>query len=233
LCFSPEGKYLATGLFDGGISVSLSFPLTSYTHLLQIWEIKTKYVRNAFKRHTDCIRSLDFSPNGRLLVAASQDNTVQLWDMRYGAAKSLAEDFPTFIDRPYYWSAVFSPNGRYVAASHRDGIVRIWDVRTGQLIRRLKADIDAVFGIAFMPDGKGLVSGGMEGILRYWDISSLYTTRASQMANDLHGHVPGMEDHPQPEREFIGHTVRLSISSLLLFMQLSSSEYCPLPCHLA
>jgi WD40 repeat protein len=132
--------------------------------------------------------------------------------MRYGAAKSLAEDIPTFIDRPYYWSAVFSPNGRYVAASHRDGIVRIWDVRTGQLIRRFKADIGAVSGIAFMPDGKGLVSGGAEGILRYWDISSLYTTRASQMANDLPGHVPGMEDHPEPERAFVGHTVRLSIS---------------------
>jgi hypothetical protein len=137
--------------------------------------------------------------------------------MRYGAAKSLAEDIPTFIDRPYYLSAVFSPNGRYVGASHRDGIIRIWDVRTGQLIRRFKADIHAVYGIAFMPDGKGLVSGGAEGILRYWDISSLYTTRASQMANDLHGHVP-VED--QPHREGLGHTVRLSISFLLLVMRL-------------
>jgi WD40 repeat protein len=132
--------------------------------------------------------------------------------MRYGAAKSLAEDFPTYIDRPLYLSVVFSPNGRYVGASHRDGIVRIWDARTGQLIRRFKADISAVYGIAFMPDGKGLVSGGRKGILKYWAISSLYTTPASQMANDLHGHVPAMEDHPEPERAFLGHTVRLSIS---------------------
>jgi hypothetical protein len=136
--------------------------------------------------------------------------------MRYGAAKSLAEDIPTFIDIPYYSSAVFSPNGRYVGASHRDGIIRIWDVRTGRLIRRFKADIDALYGIAFMPHGNGLVSGGWEGILKYWDISSLYTTQASQMASDLYGHVPGIEGHPQPERSFFEHTVRLSISSLSL-----------------
>src|SRR5260221_14499534 len=103
---------------------------------LQIWEINTKYVRNAFKGHTYFITTLDFSPNGRLLVSASGGNTVRLWNMHDGATKFLTDENATILD-DYYYSAVFSPNGRYVAASHSDGMVRIWDVYTGQLTRRM------------------------------------------------------------------------------------------------
>src|SRR5258708_39743523 len=112
-------------------------------NFLQIWEINTKYVRNAFKGHTRFITAIDFSPNGRLLVSASADNTVRLWNMHDGATKFLSDESTTFLDGPFsgYHSAVFSPNGRYVAASHTDKMVRIWDVYTGQLTRGMKAHV--------------------------------------------------------------------------------------------
>jgi WD40 repeat protein len=76
---------------------------------LQIWEINTKYVRNALKGHTRCVYSLDFSPNGRLLVSASDDNTVRLWNIRDGATKLLNEENPTFLDDPGYRFRCFQP----------------------------------------------------------------------------------------------------------------------------
>ena len=174
---------------------------------LQIWELNTKYIRNAFKGHTRHIFSVNFSPNGRLLVSASDDNTVRLWNMHDGATKLLTDENPTFLDGPCYPSAVFSPDGRYVAASHRDGIVRIWDVCTSQLTRRMKAHAGWASYVAFMPDGKGLVSGSWDHKLRYWDVSSLDSTRFGTRSQTTRT-SSGMEEQTwRPEREFVGHEV--------------------------
>jgi len=96
----------------------------SSLHLvLQIWEIKTKRVRNAFKGFA---HSLDFSlsPNGRLLYPL---RNVQLWNKCYGSAKILTDASHDVLS---LW-AVFSPDGVYVAAFYFDGLVRGY-VRTGQ-----------------------------------------------------------------------------------------------------
>ena len=172
-----------------------SFLFSSFVDLvLQVWKINTKYIRNAFKVHTGSqwVLSLNFSPNGRLLISASPDNTLRLWNMRDGAAKVLTDDDPTFIDEPCFTSAAFSPDSRTVAASHRDGMVRIWVVCTGQLIRKVMAHVNWAWGLAFMPDGKGLVSGGGDDIMRYWDNNSLDTQFGAQM---------------RPQRKFLGHKV--------------------------
>ena len=174
---------------------------------LQIWEINTKYVRNAFKGHARHIFSLNFSLNGRLLVSTSDDNTVRLWNMHDGATKLLTYENPIFLDDSCYPSAVFSPDGRYVAASHSDGMVRIWDVYTCQLMRRMKVHADWVSCVAFMPDGKGLVCGGFDQKLKYWDVSSLDSTRFGTRSQTTRI-SSGMEEQTwMPEREFVGHEV--------------------------
>ena len=200
-------------------------PSLSSPHMfifLQIWEINTKYVRNAFKGHTHSIYTLDFSPNGRLLVSASDDNTIRLWNMHDGATKLLTEENPTFLDGPCYYSALFSPNGRYVAASHRDGMVRIWDVYTSQLTRRMKAHASWASYFAYTPDGKGLVSGGWDHKLRYWDVSSLDSTRFGTRSRTIRTSLRMDEQTWMPEREFVGHEVSWFI---MIFMYSNGSPF--------
>jgi hypothetical protein len=230
LCFSHDGKYLATSSWDRVIFVSLlSKDCRRLLISSKVWEINTKYVRNAFKGHTRRIVSLNFSPNDRLLLSASYDNSVRLWNTHDGTAKFLTEDNPTYLDDPCYSSAVFSPDGTYVAASHHDGVVRLWGVRTGQLIGRVKAHMNWAYDVSFMPDGKSLVSGGWDNTLKYWDISSLVTTRfcaVSKTAKDSDREAPPVEEQTRLEREFSGHTVRrlYSVSCSLMILPFSSNR---------
>jgi WD40 repeat protein len=125
--------------------------------------------------------------------------------MRYGAI--LADDDPSLGSiGHHYTSALFSPDGGYTAASHTDGMVRIWDVRTGQLMRRVKADMGFLGSLVFMPDGKGFVSGCWDQKLRYWNINASRLRERPLPRNDFQGHVSGV-DKPTHEREFSGHTV--------------------------
>jgi len=143
------------------------------------------------------VDSLEFSPNGRILVS-SNVNVVLLWNMRGGAAKALTD--ANYSDgMNLFTSTVFSPDGRYVAGSKSDGMARIWDARTSQLLRRMKSHGDSLmYPLAFMPDGKGLVTPSL-----YWDVRSLYTPRCRSHTLD-----DSRVEEQTPEREFLRNDVR-------------------------
>jgi glucose repression regulatory protein TUP1 len=124
-------------------------------------------MRNIFRDHDGSVRSVDFSPNGRLVASASLDETVRIWNLRDGSAR-------VFSDNAHgLWSVRFSPNGQYVVAGNSDWILRIWDVRSGQLVKRWRGHGGTIWSVAFTPDGKGLLSGSGDGVAKYWDIGSL------------------------------------------------------------
>jgi len=66
VCFSPDGKLLATGAEDKRI---------------RVWDIASKRIRTTFDGHEQDIYSLDFSRTGRLIASGSGDKTVRLWDI--------------------------------------------------------------------------------------------------------------------------------------------------------
>ncbi|ELU41937.1 transcriptional repressor rco-1 [Rhizoctonia solani AG-1 IA] len=174
VCFSPDGKYLATGAEDKQI---------------RIWDIAKKRIQKYFEGHTQEIYSLDFSRDGRLIVSGSGDKTARIWDMETGSCKVLQIIEPDVVDAGVT-SVAISPDGRLVAAGSLDTIVRIWETHTGNLVERLRGHQDSVYSVAFTPDGRGLVSGSLDKSLKYWDLRGLLQN--SRMATPLPqgGNIP-------------------------------------------
>jgi general transcriptional corepressor TUP1 len=151
VCFSPDGKYLATGAED---------------KIIRVWDIASSRIVNSFTGHEQDIYSLDYSRNGRLIASGSGDHTVRLWDLESGRQLSSFQ-----IDDGVTTVAI-SPNNQFLAAGSLDKSVRVWDIN-GNLIERLEGDYghrDSVYSVAFSPDTSSLVSGSLDKTIKMWDL---------------------------------------------------------------
>ncbi|OBZ72774.1 Transcriptional repressor rco-1 [Grifola frondosa] len=211
VCFSPDGKYLATGADDKQI---------------RIWDIAEKRIRNVFEGHQKEIYSLDFSRDGRLIVSGSADCTARIWDMVDGSMnKILTIDEPDSVNAGVT-SVRISPDGRLVAAGSLDTIVRIWDVHvaftpdgkglvSGSLDKTLKywdggqctmnftGHKDNVLCVAVSHDGQWVVSGSKDRGVQFWDAKTAVVQCVLQGHKNSGGHL-GVPLPALTDNEFSG-----------------------------
>ncbi len=113
------------------------------------------------------INAVTFSPDGRRLASASDDRTIQVWDVASGQSVATLQGHSDEV-----WSVAFSPDGRRLASASKDRTIRVWDVVRGQSVATLKGHSDAVGSVAFSPDGRRLASASEDRTIRVWDVAS-------------------------------------------------------------
>ncbi|MGD8752488.1 MAG: hypothetical protein PVG14_13755, partial [Anaerolineales bacterium] len=112
-------------------------------------------------------RSLDWSPNGAILLSGHEDGSVRLWDADTGEEISILSGHAGTVR-----DAVFSPDGSRIASASEDGTVRLWDAETGTEQKLLSGHAGPVRSVDWSPDGTRLITGGDDGLPRVWDVAS-------------------------------------------------------------
>ncbi|ODV66373.1 WD40 repeat-like protein [Hyphopichia burtonii NRRL Y-1933] len=190
VCFSPDGKLLATGAED---------------KLIRIWDLTTKRIIKILRGHEQDIYSLDFFPDGDRLVSGSGDRTVRIWDLRSSQCSLTLsiEDGVTTV--------AVSPDGKLIAAGSLDRTVRVWDSTTGFLVERLDSGNengngheDSVYSVAFSTNGKQIASGSLDRTVKLWNLEAKQDNNQSA-SNNSSSNNQSLNKKSSCEVTYIGH----------------------------
>lgn len=148
IAFSPDGKTLASGDIEGGVT---------------LWDVGTGTKRRSLVGHTDSADSVVFASGGELLAAAGRDGTIRLWRSQSGKTHA------TFKADAHCLAV--SPDGKTLLAGALGGQISMWDVVAKKQLPCGIQNGDFLSDIVFLPDGKTVAVNGRF-IVRLWDMNT-------------------------------------------------------------
>ena len=166
VAFSPDSQRIVSGSGD-----MFAPPLDSGSNdtTVKVWDAATgqETLTLTLKGHTQQVRSVALSADGKQIASASADKTVKLWNAATGKEMLTLKGHEDAVD-----TVSFSPDGKQIASGSADKTVRVWNAATGKETLALKGHEDAVVSVSFSPDGERIVSGSRGGTLKVWNTAT-------------------------------------------------------------
>ncbi|KAJ6576198.1 hypothetical protein B0H10DRAFT_942661 [Mycena sp. CBHHK59/15] len=138
--FSPNGEQLITGSRDS---------------VCRIWAARDTSTIKDPMDHSDWVRSVVFSPDGKLLATGGNENdkNVKIWDVVAGTHMHTLRGHGSVIH-----SLAFSSDGSMLASGSSDRTVYVWDVASGRLLSYIGPHDGYVLRVEFTRDDRKMTS---------------------------------------------------------------------------
>ncbi|NEO83619.1 MAG: hypothetical protein F6J87_05070 [Spirulina sp. SIO3F2] len=153
VALSPDQQWLAVGAFSGDIYLWQRSPNGQYRAQPQV-----------LSGHRLRVRDLTFSADSQLLLSASSDQTVKVWQV---SSQTLRHTLTGHLGE--VWGVAVSPNGQWFASASADRTVRLWH-QDGTLTQTFRGHQGTVTTVVFDATSETVWSGAADGTVRQWGL---------------------------------------------------------------
>lgn len=119
--------------------------------------------------HRAPINRVAFHPVFTLLVSASEDSTIKVWDYETGDFEKTLKGHTDSVQ-----DVAFDAHGKLLASSSADMTVKLWDFQAYECLRTLHGHDHNVSSITFMPTGDHIVSCSRDKTIKVWEVGTGY-----------------------------------------------------------
>jgi WD40 repeat protein len=162
VAYSPDGRFLAAALFQRTFNAG--------TGSVRLWDLAARGEPATLLSRSTWIRAVDFTPDGRTLVAGLSDKTVRLFDLGtrewHATLKGHSRPIVSLAMAADGRTMVTGAVDRTRAATGGEAIV--WDLALQQARATLPL-ADGVWSVAYARDGKIIAVGGRDKFIHLWD----------------------------------------------------------------
>lgn len=130
--------------------------------------------------HSQPVRSLVTTPDGKLMISGSQDQSVRVWNAENGQAVRTLQ-VPGGLGG-VITSVSISGDAKRVAAASEAGQLAVWNLADGSLLHSRKASGGAIRDIAFLASGLQIASLHQDQSLNLWLVPNESVADADQEA---------------------------------------------------
>jgi hypothetical protein len=111
--------------------------------------------------------ALAISPDGRLIAAGGDGNSVLVWD-----STTLAQKLDLRGHAEQVSAVAFSADSKWLLSGDLFGRCRLWDLSTGKPLATLDGHTRPIAAAAFLPDGRRALTASLDGSVAQWELPS-------------------------------------------------------------
>ena len=132
------------------------------TRVVKVATVSDGKVVHTFRKPTDWVLSVGFSPDGLLVAAGDRFGGLFVWEAKSG------KEFLTLRGHTKGVTALaWNAASDQLASASEDGTARVWDMHTGDETAKWEAHKDGALDVAW--HGGAIATAGRDGRARLWD----------------------------------------------------------------